>query len=370
MSDDVASLRVPVFDGETKNFQSWWIRFQAYARVKQFGSVLKEHEDLPSSEEEIAELDPANTEERKKIATGKRNMLAMAHLTMALGTESLLNKVSAVCDEQWPGGLAWKLVDKLKEQYQPKDRVAGVEMKRKLNAVSMKKKDKPSKLFDQIKSIENQYSEMIKKLDEEDKIAIVFEKAPAEYSGILAATEKEKGQALKMEDLEIAMGIQYRIRYGDTEDDKDNNEISLSAFEGSCYHCKEKGHRANECPKKRGKFRGKCRGCGKTGHKLADCWANNKNKNKRPEWYNKNKNKEKGLSARDDDDDDGTEYLLMAINMCRIGTGQVEGFVEGTGQVDGFVEGTGQVDGFVEGTGQVDGFVEGGDQVESLLHGI
>eukprot|EP00957_Ditylum_brightwellii_P204306 15338603-Ditylum_brightwellii.AAC.1 len=28
MSIDISTIRVPVFDGEMKNFQSWWIRFQ------------------------------------------------------------------------------------------------------------------------------------------------------------------------------------------------------------------------------------------------------------------------------------------------------------------------------------------------------
>ena len=36
---------------------------------------------------------------------------------------------------------------------------------------------------------------------------------------------------------------------------------------------------------KRPRFRGKCNYCGKIGHKIANCWAKEENKAKRPEWY-------------------------------------------------------------------------------------
>eukprot|EP00957_Ditylum_brightwellii_P162879 12403318-Ditylum_brightwellii.AAC.1 len=78
--------------------------------------------ELPTSEEEIGTLNASNSDEKKKIDEGKWNALTMAHLTMALGTESLLNKVSTVCNDSWPGGLAYKLIENLKEEYQPKDR--------------------------------------------------------------------------------------------------------------------------------------------------------------------------------------------------------------------------------------------------------
>eukprot|EP00957_Ditylum_brightwellii_P044260 3357739-Ditylum_brightwellii.AAC.1 len=65
-------------------------------------------------------------------------------------------------------------------------------MKRKMSNVKMGKQNKPSMLIAQIKAIENQFSGPTKKMDEEDKIALVLEKAPREYSSILAITEEEK----------------------------------------------------------------------------------------------------------------------------------------------------------------------------------
>eukprot|EP00957_Ditylum_brightwellii_P040889 3095481-Ditylum_brightwellii.AAC.1 len=67
----------------------------------------------------------------------------MAHLMLALGTESFLNKVSTVCNDSWPGGLAYNLIENLKEEYQPEDRVAMIEMKKKTSKVNMGKYDNP-----------------------------------------------------------------------------------------------------------------------------------------------------------------------------------------------------------------------------------
>ena len=190
MSDETnSSVKLPVFDGEAKKYQSWWIRFQAYSRVKGFNVALRKSADLPVKEEDVDALDASNVNEKKKIVAVKKNALAMAHITMALGSESLLNKVNTVSSDEWPGGLAYKLIESLKEEYQPEDRVATVEMKRQMSKVKMRKYEKPSKLIEQIMMIENQFSGHAKKLDEEDKIAMVLEKAPKDYASVLTVME-------------------------------------------------------------------------------------------------------------------------------------------------------------------------------------
>ena len=123
-------VKLPVFDGDAKAYQSWWIRFQAYSRVKGFNVALRKIDDLPEKEEDAEALDPSKADDKKKIVTVKKNALAMAHITMALGTESLLNKVNTVSSEEWPGGLSYKLIESLKKEYHPEDRVATVKMKR------------------------------------------------------------------------------------------------------------------------------------------------------------------------------------------------------------------------------------------------
>eukprot|EP00957_Ditylum_brightwellii_P137598 10490112-Ditylum_brightwellii.AAC.1 len=73
MSEEATTIKIPVFDGKNKHFQSWWIRFQAYACVKQFSTVLKRSNDLPGSEEEISDLSASTdaTEKRKQLQGNK-----------------------------------------------------------------------------------------------------------------------------------------------------------------------------------------------------------------------------------------------------------------------------------------------------------
>eukprot|EP00957_Ditylum_brightwellii_P003588 271958-Ditylum_brightwellii.AAC.1 len=66
MSEEVSSmLKIPVFNREDQNSQSWMIS-----------------PDLPTGEEEIGMLNATNANDKKKIATGEQNVLAMVHLTM------------------------------------------------------------------------------------------------------------------------------------------------------------------------------------------------------------------------------------------------------------------------------------------------
>ena len=92
-----------MFDGQDKNFHSWWIKFQAYSRVKGFNAVLKDAGmTIVEADIETLEARPKHgsgdtgarsTEEEKQMKLGKKNLVAMAHLTMAFGSEALLNKI-------------------------------------------------------------------------------------------------------------------------------------------------------------------------------------------------------------------------------------------------------------------------------------
>ena len=59
------------------------------------------------------------TVEEKQLRLGKRNLLTMTHLTMAFGSEALLNKIASVSTTDWPGVLVYRLIDVLKEKCAP-----------------------------------------------------------------------------------------------------------------------------------------------------------------------------------------------------------------------------------------------------------
>ena len=60
-------------------------------------------------------------------------------------------------------------------------------------------------------------------------------------------------------------------------------ELVLNAFEGYCFICKKKGHKADKCTDETAKK--VCSDCGKRGHIAEDCWLKEENKDKRPANY-------------------------------------------------------------------------------------
>ena len=61
------SVKLPVFSGDHKHFQTWWFRFSAFATVWKFKSAVGQSEepDLPESETVALNTD-ANVAEKQK----------------------------------------------------------------------------------------------------------------------------------------------------------------------------------------------------------------------------------------------------------------------------------------------------------------
>jgi hypothetical protein len=91
MADDAessrtTSVRLPLFDGQHKNYQIWWTRFIAYASVHQFTQALKtggEMTIMPARDDTV--VDPTTHPAVAKAK--KRNAIAMANLSMAFTSE-------------------------------------------------------------------------------------------------------------------------------------------------------------------------------------------------------------------------------------------------------------------------------------------
>jgi hypothetical protein len=166
-----------------------------------------------------------------------------------------------------------------------------VELRHQLNKVTMKQDADPATLFEQLSAIENRYNTASRKIKEEDLIAVVIDAAPEQYQSLLTNEQLRLQNNLKLEDLSKAMNALWQT--------KDEYEIILGAFEGFCFRCKQKGHKAHECPEKKGRMTSplgvggakggmgqfKCNHCGKSGHKYADCWQRDENASKRPQNY-------------------------------------------------------------------------------------
>ena len=161
MSTEDASTRIniPTFDGERENFQIWWMRFQAYALVKGFGQAVSgtADGDLPARADDVLDLTTTNGKKAQKALT--RNNVAIASLTMAFTTSSLMNKIYKGRTEEYPGGLAHVIINNLIEEYQPRDQMSKVEAQKKLMAIKLESGENPNRIFEEISKIENEYND-------------------------------------------------------------------------------------------------------------------------------------------------------------------------------------------------------------------
>ena len=218
MADQKVTVNIPKFTGEANDFQMWWTRLMSHATVCKFASCLKtsKEADLPDSQTDYETMPTSTaaetTAQKKAENAAKRNDLAMATFAMAFATEALMNLVHKAQSSDWPQGLAHNVVASSFKKHRPTDLITRVELRQQLNATSMKKDDDPSTLFEQVATIENLCAALARqtggtagKLNEEDIVEVIIDKAPAEHQSVLTTAMIEKGTNLARDDLEVVM---------------------------------------------------------------------------------------------------------------------------------------------------------------------
>ncbi len=304
------SARLPTFSGQREEFQMWWIRFVAHAEMCGFLTALEigGETTMPDSSTEVLDL---TTDDGKLAAASKqRNAMAMANLTMAFDSESLFGMIYKSMSKEYRAGKAHLVVKELFNKYNPEDVVSRVELRKMLAGVSMKDTQDPSTLFEQVSAIRNRYDTAEHQVDEEELIAVIMERAPEKYTTCITTTAITHAKNLTLTHLEQVM---YQLWRQSKDSNRSIPEISLSGFEGYCYHCKKQGHKADACPSRpkpiasggrtsnsagrggtggrgagRGgtaRFQGACRNCGKQGHMERNCWQKEENAGLRPAGY-------------------------------------------------------------------------------------
>jgi hypothetical protein len=216
------SVKLLSFSGEHKDFQIWWVRFWAYATVHKIVKAL--HQDggeqaMPPTV--MAAIDEATDAGKVSAAALRRNAVAMAHFTMAFYTEARMGIVYMAQSTDCPTGLAHLVVKFFFKKYTPADTISRVELRQKLNKVSMKKGDDPAVIFEQISSIRNQFNNALITIDNDNLIAVVLDAATVEYQSVLTSEQRNKGANLTIGYLESAMTQQWRqvlgITHAETE---------------------------------------------------------------------------------------------------------------------------------------------------------
>ena len=137
------SLKLPVFDRKAKEYMVWFVRMGAYSACMGFRHVLDQAmADLSLKKAEVMDM----TFDTQKIKTNNRklNALTIAHLTMVFTMPGLINKISASTDLDWLGGLTWKVMKLLKNEYQPNDVTIQGKLWLVLKSLKMGRNNNPS----------------------------------------------------------------------------------------------------------------------------------------------------------------------------------------------------------------------------------
>jgi hypothetical protein len=174
----------------------------------------------------------------------------MAYFSLAFNTIKLLILITKAKTEDWTGGEAWKVKTSLLEKYRPDDVLTVSELKQRLNAVSLKDKQDPSRMFEEMAAIHHAYLKTKANLGSQDLSGVVFAAAPDKYHYMLNITTEMKGNKLNIDNLENEMYKFWRQGGGKPRGNDDKNEIVVPAFTGTCYLFKSQGHKAAYCPKK------------------------------------------------------------------------------------------------------------------------
>jgi len=122
---------------------------------------------------------------------------------MAFNNNGIMGMVSKAMTQEWPDGLAYLVVQNLMKRFRPVDTISKVEMRQRLNQVTMKEGSNPSLLFEKLATIEDQFISPGARLDETDLIAVVLDVAPREYQSMLTVEQSVKGNTLTLNDLEV-----------------------------------------------------------------------------------------------------------------------------------------------------------------------
>jgi hypothetical protein len=169
------------------------MRMKAYANVNGFTTAFLKDPVLPEKEEE--EIDETSNEGKVAAAATSHNAMAMACFTMAFVTEGMMMLLYQAMIPEWPNGLAYRVIESLASKFHPIDMMSKVEVRAELNSIAMKKKVKPSDLFEKISSVKNWYNCGVNTISEDELMAVVIGAAPIEYQSSLLNEQRNKGNS-------------------------------------------------------------------------------------------------------------------------------------------------------------------------------
>ena len=283
--EESEKFKLNKFTGKRSDFSLWRDRFLAYCTMKDFDEVVIQDNLVPKDSDV---LDPKS--DKDKIKYRKDNKLAYGHLVNLISDPSSINAVLGAKTADLPRGCVRTAFTSLERLYDVKNEDVKQELQQKFNKSELISNDKnPGIWFSQLETwrlrLKLDYQVDITELDMVNHIIHNLKAPIYEATLLIIKREHQKSKSTtkstNLEDLKDEIR-QVFTSYKTTSKTKQNNSSEVSMVAEA---------KAPSTPKKSGtKFKGDCRLCGMKGHKAADCYSNEKNKDKRPQWYKESAN--------------------------------------------------------------------------------
>lgn len=280
--------------------------------------ILGKHSDLRN-------LDPSDIKDSEILFVMRKNDAVMGYINSGLALREHRNCVAAAKTVEFPLGIAYVALKKLRQHYIPDSTMQKAGLKKLLRGIGMKEEEDPKVLGSALSRVKNMAIEAGITIDEADLVDQAVMALPKEYADAVIAAHKNAHVRGEPTLDEIMEAVRDHYEFGAKDDDKEEGnqkrEVSLgnvdSSFSGDCYHCGEKGHKSFECPKKIGRegnsgpqIRGVCHHCNLPGHKAAMCWEKEENASRRPHGWVSKLNRNGAASSSRGADVTGVEILL------------------------------------------------------------
>ncbi|MGL4342651.1 MAG: reverse transcriptase domain-containing protein, partial [Lactococcus lactis] len=280
--EDTDKYKVMKFSGKRADFSLWKDRFLAHCCVKECDDVVLNDDVVPADSKALTENDADLLKYRKD------NKKAYGILINLVSDPSSINAVLGAKTTELPRGCVRTAFKNLEKLYDIKNEDVKHELQQKFNKSELISNDKnPDIWFSQLETwrlrLMLDYKVDITEADLVNHIIYNLKAKIYETNILIIKRENSRNKnKISLEDLKDEIRQTF-TSYKTTSKTQQNNPAEVSMVAAT---------KPNNNQKPTKKFKGDCRICGIKGHKAADCWGNEKNKDKRPDWY-----KEKGESA-------------------------------------------------------------------------
>jgi hypothetical protein len=255
--------KIPHFEGKKEKFAQWSYTFLSICAIAGCKDALvSDTYDVPASDLELNDLQEVLLKRRKANAT------AYAMLTITVKDNTGFQAVRNGVTKKLPDGSAREAWKNLLKIYQPKSTTQKYELEQKFNDCKLEKETKsPDEWFTELEHIRVLLKEdhSFEISDEKMIQQIVYNVKPKAYDTLIFALKRDlqyKSDKLELERVKD----EFRQVFGTLSKTKSPDTALAATKHGK-------------------KYKGTCQTCGAKGHKRADCWDNDKNKDKRPTWY-------------------------------------------------------------------------------------